>query len=315
MLTNLIFCLNAVIPIFMMMILGMIFMKTKLFNDEFVSKLNAFVFKVALPVLVFNDLRQEDFHQIWDTGYVLFCFGATALSIAISALISLVIKNTGQRGEFIQISYRSSAAIMGIALVYNLYGKAGMTPLMIIGSVPLYNIMAVVVLSVFNPEHEPVDSALLKKTFMNVLKNPIIWGVFAGLAWSLIYVEMPVICDTTLGYIGRLATPLGLMAMGASFDIGKARKSIGFAGLGAFMKLIGLGLIFVPAAAMLGYTGQKLVAILIMCCSPATVSCYIMAKNLGHDGTLTSSGVMLSTGFSAFTLTVWLFAVKCLGLM
>ena len=59
MLENLIFCLNATIPVFLLMILGMVFMKFKLFDENFVKKMNAFVFKIALPVLVFKDLYQE----------------------------------------------------------------------------------------------------------------------------------------------------------------------------------------------------------------------------------------------------------------
>lgn len=315
MINNLIFCLNAIVPIFLMMILGMIFMKTNIFTEDFVKKMNAFVFKIALPVLVFYDLCKEDFYNIWDTKFVLFCFFATLASIGLVSLLSHIIKDRGEQGEFIQVAYRSSAAILGVALVQNLYGSAGMTPLMIIGSVPLYNIFAVVVLSLYSQEKKPLDKELVRKTAINVLKNPIIWGVFAGLAWSVLKVPMPQFLDTTTNYIARVATPLGLMAMGATFDINKARQSIGFAGLGAFMKLIGLGLIFVPVAIAMGFTGTKLAAILIMCCSPTTVSCFVMAKNLGHDGTLTTSTVMLTTLFSAFTLTVWLFALKTMGFL
>lgn len=49
--------------------------------------------------------------------------------------------------------------------------------------------------------------------------------------------------------------------------------------------------------------------------SATTVSCYVMAKNMGHEGTLTSSAVMLTTLFSAFTITGWLFLLKSLGLL
>ncbi|MCI7327430.1 MAG: hypothetical protein MR537_07340, partial [Clostridiales bacterium] len=111
------------------------------------------------------------------------------------------------------------------------------------------------------------------------------------------------------------ATPLGIMAMGASFNLKKALSGIRTAGLGAFIKLIGLGLIFVPLAVTLGFRQDRLVAILIMCCSCSTVSCYVMAREMGHEGTLTSSTVMLTTFFSAFTLTGWLFVLKTLGLL
>lgn len=315
MINNLLFCLDAVIPIFLMMVLGGIFMKMKIFDEGFVSKMNSFVFKVALPVLIFHDMSEGDFHDIWDGKFVLFCFFATLASIGLVWVLSGFIKSQGQRGEFIQASYRSSASIMGIALVVNLYGSAGMTPLMILGAVPLYNIFAVIVLSFFRDDHGPVDKALIIKTTKNVLKNPIIWGVFLGLAWSVIDVKMPVILDTSLSYVGRLATPMGLMALGATFDIKKARESIGLAGISTFIKLVGLGLIFVPIAMHLGYLDDKLVAVLIMCVSPTTISCYVMAKSMDHDAVLTSSVVMLTTAFSAFTLTFWLFALKSVGVI
>lgn len=292
------------------MILGMVFMKFKLFDENFVKKMNAFVFKIALPVLVFKDLYQEDFYQVWDTKYVLYCFLTTAGSIVIVTAVSYFLKDKSVQGEFIQVAYRSSAAILGITLVENIYGNAGMTPLMIIGSVPLYNILAVIVLAVFKPEREPLDKKLFLKTGKGIITNPIILGILAGLIWSLIQIPVPSIIDKTVENVARIATPLGLMAMGASFDIKKALSSIKTAGLSTFIKLAGLVCLFVPVAVALGFREDKLVAALIMCGSPSTVSCYVMAKNMGHDGTLTSSTVMLTTFFSAFTLTLWLFILK-----
>ncbi|WP_347560993.1 MULTISPECIES: AEC family transporter [Anaerotruncus] len=315
MLANLLFCLNATIPLFLLLVLGMVFTKFKIFDEVFVAKLNSFVFQIALPVLVFYDLCREDFYSLWDGRFVLFCFIATALSIALTAAIAFLLPDKSTRGEFIQAAYRSSAAILGIALIQNLYGSSGMAPLMIIGSVPLYNIMAVVVLSFFQPAHGTLDKKRLASAGIGILKNPILWGVLLGLFWALLNLPMPQILDRTLENIGRLATPLGLLSMGAAFDIKKALKSAKSAGLAAFIKLIGLGLIFVPIAVFMGFTGNKLVSILIMCCSSTTVSSYIMAKNMDHEGTLTSSTIMLTTFFLAFTLTGWLFVLKTLGLL
>ncbi len=60
----------------------------------------------------------------------------------------------------------------------------------------------------------------------------------------------------------------------------------------------------------LGFRTDKLVAILIMLGSATTVSSFVMAKNMGHEGTLSSSVVMLTTMFSAFTVTGWLYIFK-----
>ena len=92
--------------------------------------------------MLFADLAKVDFKSAWNGKFVLFCFTATLLSIILVALFSLLWKDKTIQGEFIQASYRSSAAILGIAFIQNIYGNTGMAPLMIIGSVPLYNIMA-----------------------------------------------------------------------------------------------------------------------------------------------------------------------------
>ena len=147
---NLVFSLNAAAPVFLLMVLGLFFRKIGWIDEEFAEKMNKFVFRIPLPVLVFNDLASVDFEQAWNTRFVLFCFLVTILSITASAAISLLLRSRALRGEFIQASYRSSAALLGIAFIQNIYGTAGMAPMMIIGSVPLYNIMAVVVLSIFN---------------------------------------------------------------------------------------------------------------------------------------------------------------------
>ena len=65
---DLIFCLNVTIPVFLTMILGMIFRYLHIFTDEFVKRMNAFVFSCALPVLLFNDLSRVDFFSVWDTA-------------------------------------------------------------------------------------------------------------------------------------------------------------------------------------------------------------------------------------------------------
>jgi predicted permease len=297
------------------MILGMFFMKVGIFNDDFVAKMNSFVFRIALPVLIFYDLCKEDFFKVWDLKYVLYCFFVTAASIVLVMGISYLLKDKNTQGEFIQVAYRSSAAILGVTLVENIYGNAGMTPLMILGTVPLYNIMAVVVLSFYKPKRAPMDKKLLLKTGKGILTNPIILGIVAGLLWSLLQIPMPKVLDTTVSSVARLATPLGVMAMGATFDIKKALSSLRTAGLGAFIKLFGLCCIFLPIGIALGFRQDKLVAALIMCGSPTTVSCYVMAREMGHEGTLTSSTVMLTTFLSAFSLTMWLFIFKSMGML
>ncbi|MDD2958722.1 MAG: AEC family transporter [Lachnospiraceae bacterium] len=313
---SLVFSLNATVPVFLMMILGMLFHKAGFIDLDFAEKLNKFVFVVPLPVLLFGDLATVDFTQMWDTRFVLFCFGATAVSITGAAFLSRFLKDRSIRGEFIQVSYRSSAALLGIALIQNIYGSAGMAPLMIIASVPLYNVMAVVVLSFFQPGCSGrMDGTMWKKTLKGIATNPIILGIVSGLLWSMLKLPMPRILEKTVSNIGSMATPLGLMAMGAAFDFKKAFGKLRPALAASFIKLIGFCTVFLPLAAALGFRQEKLVAILIMLGSATTVSCFVMAKNMGHEGVLSSSVIMLTTLLSAFTITGWLYVLRVLQLI
>ena len=276
---------------------------------------NPFLFKVALPVLLFEDLSNSDFLKVWDTRFVMFCFVSTLGGILLTVLLSMALKDRRLRGEFIQASYRSSAALLGIAFIKNIYGDVGMAPLMIIGSVPLYNVMAVVILSFTNPEGAVLDRRMLGKTAAGILKNPIILGILTGMAWSLLGLKQPQIMEKTVSSLAGVATPLGLMAMGASFDFRQASQRVGAAAGASAIKLVLLCAVFLPAAVYLGFREQQLVAILVMLGSAATVSCFVMARNMGHEGVLSSSVVAITTCGSAFTLTLWLDLIRTLGLI
>ena len=95
--SNLMFCLNATMPIFLTMMLGYAFRKWHIMDGSFVDKMNSFVFKVALPVLVFQDLATVDFFEAWDWKFVVFCFLATLISItAVTLLYFQKIEPSGQ---------------------------------------------------------------------------------------------------------------------------------------------------------------------------------------------------------------------------
>ena len=202
---NFLFSINATLPIFLLMILGYIFKLLGLLKAEFVSGLNKFVFKIALPVLLFNDLYKQDFESAWDGRFVLFCLITTVISITLITGISfLVIHDNGRRGEFIQGSYRSSAALLGLAFIQNIYGNgsSSMGAMMILGSVPIYNIFAVTVLTLTaqdndtSSETSSFNRELVLKTLKGIVTNPIILGIFIGLLWSVIKIPMPVICSS-----------------------------------------------------------------------------------------------------------------------
>ena len=296
----------------MMMVFGWFVRKVNLLDDHSTAQINKFVFRTLLPALLFMDLSTAAFVQVWDSKLVVFCMTVTLMSVAIAFLYSIFHKDKSERGEIIQASYRSSAAILGIAFVKNIYGEATMAGLMIVGTVPIYNIIAVITLSLTSPDKSNIKSGkqLFVTTMKGIITNPIILGIVAGIIWSLLKIPQPVILSKSVSYLANMATPLSLIALGASFKMedikGKVLLTLGI----VFIKLILFCALFLPVAVKLGFRDEKLIAILVMLGSATTGSCFVMSKNFGHKGSITAFSVMLTTLCSAFTLTMWLFILK-----
>lgn len=312
--SNLIYSINATLPIFLLIILGKVLKTTKIINDEFTKTADRYVFRIALPALLFSDLTENNVGSAFDGKYLLFCFSVTIFSIAVLwGLTEKFMKNEEQKGAFIQGSYRSSAAILGLAFINNMYDSVGMAPLMIIGCVPLYNIFAVIILTLKGDNGGKKPN--MKETFINVMKNPILLSILIALPFALLNLHFPSFVNKAIGSVANTATPLALISIGASFEGKKALKKMKPTLLASFIKLILLAGLFLPLAVFFGYRNQELMALLVMLGSPTTVSSYIMAKNTGNDGILTSSIIVLTTLLSSLTLTLWIFVLKSFGVL
>lgn len=310
-----IYSLNATIPIFAVILVGYFLKRIGMLTDEFVSVANKFGFRVSLPCMLFLDLWRTDIRNSFDGAYIGLCAGITVISIlAIWAGARLFLKDRGQVGAFVQAAYRSSAAILGIAFIQNIYGDSGMGPLMIIGAVPLYNIFAVIILSVESrDEMIRTRKGKVKNTLLNIIKNPIIIGIVLGMLASLIQLKLPHMLEKSIDNIGSMASPLALIAIGAGFKERQALTKLKPTIAAALIKLIGLEAVFLPVAIWLGFRDQKLLALIIMLGSPTTPTAYIMAKNMDGDEVLSSGAIVLTTLLSSITLTFWIFLMRYMG--
>ena len=307
------FALNATMPVFLVMVLGYFLRRIGMLNQAFCDVGDKFVFQVALPVLLFCDIMEMDLAADFDWTFVLFCaIATTVMFFGVWGAARLFLKDKSLVGAFSQAAARSSAAILGVAFVENMYGNSGMVPMMIVAAVPLFNIYSVIILT-FSAAGEQGREGAVKRACINVCKNPIIIGILLGLIASLIQLELPAILDKTLSNVSALATPLALLIVGANFQGKKALAKARPTAWATAIKLVILPAVFLPIAIALGIRESALVAVLIMTGSPTTVSCYIMAKNMGNDEVLTASIVVSATLLSSVTLTFWIFLLQFLG--
>lgn len=317
-----IFALNATLPVFLIILLGWALRQGKLFTGAFTAVANQYVFKVALPVSLFMSIAKMDIYTDFDPLFCAFCFGVTSVMfLGVWGITWLTMKDRTMVGAFSQASVRSSAAILGVALATNIYGNAGMVPMMILAAVPFFNIYAVLILT-FSPHAQGTENAptasggnMVRKALKGIVTNPIIIGILLGVPFALLRIELPVFLASALNTVGGTASPIGLMVVGAEFSGMEALKKWKPAALATAVKLFLLPAIFLPIAALLGFHGSEMVAILILVGSPTTVACYVMAKSMHADTVLTSNVVVLATLLSSVSITLWIFLLRVAALL
>ena len=222
-----VFALDTTMPVFLVILLGWFLRRVGVLNEAFCKPADQYVFKCALPVSLFLSIAKMDVYSDFDPMFCLFCFTVTAIVfLGVWALTSRLMKDKALVGEFSQAAVRSSAAILGVALNTNIYGNAGMVPMMVLSAVPFFNVYAVLILQ-FSPHTdengrlippERNGAAAVRRALVNVVKNPIILGILLGVPFSLLRVKLPGILASTLSTIGGTATPVALLAVGASFS-------------------------------------------------------------------------------------------------
>ncbi len=116
------FSLNATLPVFLVMVIGWALGQKGFLPKQFCTVADKLVFKVTLPVMLFCDMATLDLAHSFDAKFVLFCFAVTAIAIVVIwVLARRLLKDKTLVGEFVQASYRSSAAILDGIILGTLY--------------------------------------------------------------------------------------------------------------------------------------------------------------------------------------------------
>ncbi len=315
-----IFSLNCTMPVFLMMVLGYVLFHRKMLTQSFVDVCDTFVFNISLPIMLFRDMAIMDLQEDLDPWFILYCAVASVIGILVAWLLArLFLKDKSIIAEWVQGSYRGSIAVLGGAFLLNIYpqdGAAHVVGQALISSVIIFNVMAVLILALERPDNNKKDLAVqLKKAAKSILTNPLILSILLGALSALLDFTYPVIIDKTMSNIAGLTSPLALLAVGAEFKWGNMKQNL-YPLLGACTyKLLIQPAMLLPVAVMLGWRNEWLVTLMIMMGAPTTPSSFIMARNMGHDGSMTANIIAGTTLFSAASVTLWLFLGRTLGVI
>lgn len=305
---------NIVCPIFLLMALGYFMKQTNLLHSAAVKNMNAVVFKIFLPAMIFKNVYDSDLSAVFNPKLIIFSVISVLICIAVLFItVPLFEKDNRKRGVLIQAMFRANFVIFGVPVSEALCGSevSGSAAVLIAIIIPIFNFMAVITLEVFKGSKPD-----FKKIAKGIATNPLIIASLLGILALFTGIKLPVSIESTVANVSKIATPLALIMLGASINFKTIGENLTRIICGVCTKLIVIPLIFMSIAIfVLDFRGADIAILLALFASPPAVSSFTMAQQMGGDDELAGQLVMFGSTFSIITMFIWIYVIMHLGLL
>ncbi len=311
------FALEAVSPLILMVAIGYLLKRIGWMKADLAKAVNRVVFRVFLPATLFLNVYKIENIGAMQLDYILYALIVVLALFLLSVPVAVAVcGDRTRRGPLMQVSFRSNYALVGIPLAASLFGEEGMivATLLSAAAIPLFNVLAVISLSIFRDDGEGHVS--VKKILLGIAKNPLILSIGAGLV-ALGVRAILVRCGvsfrlshvtpvyTVLNQLSAVSTPLALLVLGAQFEfsaIKALRREIivGTLARTVVAPLLGVGIAYLFFRGR--FTRAHFAAFVALFATPVAVSSLPMAQEMGNDAALAGQYVVWTTILSAFTI-------------
>ena len=242
-------------------------------------------FKIMLPVLLVQAIVGSDLSIQRSGFYVL----AITIALSVSGLLTLSLKwllgttvGNAQVSTMFQATTRWNGLIT-LTIANQVFPDNG---LLIVGIamaflIPFINVGNIVAMSVLNASRFSFVPIL-----KNVATNPLIIGCAVGIALNLLNIQMPVFMEQTLDMISRGTLAVGLLCVGAGFQMRRLLE-LNWQVLWS----IGVKFMVAPAiayglAAGFGLDATQTLCAMLVVATPTATNGYIIARQMGGDAEL-----------------------------
>ena len=310
MLNHMLTAVNAVLPSFLIIALGLFVRKRGMLEDKSLGKFNTVAFRVFLPFQMFKNIYDSPLGESFDLKLVLFIFFGLIAAGGLALLTAVLTEpRRDRRGGLAHGNY----VLLGMPLIESLFGDAGtgLASLMIAVNIPIYNVLSVIFLELYAG-----GKLNVRKMLKDIVTNPLIDATFIGLVAKAVH--LPVYAFPAFGSalksLAAVATPLCLFILGGSFAPAGIKGYAKSLWLTVAFKLVVIPGLALAAAAAIGIRGIGLGVVMMSFGAPTAVNSYTMARELGGDGELAASIVVIDTALSCLTLFGWIVLLRTLGL-
>lgn len=304
-------CLEAILPVFIAMLIGYAARRGGLMTERDVRRFNAVNFRSFMPIMLFESIYSSDLETAVDPALIAFSVVAALLMLALSiGAVLLLEKDNAKRGVMIQGLYRSNFVLVGIPIADALMqgGDISVVSVQLAVVIPIFNIAAVLILEGFGGKKPSLGHMLI-----DVAKNPLIISSVLGVAFLALDIRLPSVLNTVVEDMANVAGPLALFTLGAFFrfdSFGRYKKELAIVVGG---RLVVIPAIFLTAGYLLGFRGAGFAGIMALFASCSAIASYIMASEMGGDAELAGNIVICTSFLCSFTMYLWAVLFMSLG--
>lgn len=232
--------LGAILPFFAIVVIGWLAARRGLFDEAGLGGLNAFIFNIALPPLLFRVMsRAPAAEGAW--SYIALYGAATLLVYLLAELTARAVFGLrGQAGAlFAHLASNGNVGFLGLPLAAAALGAEAALPTVLALT---FDIIVIMSLTTLRLELGRADGAGASRALLRVLLNPILLSVFAGALWGALGEQRlglalaePIarLFDT----LGQAAAPAALFATGATLAHKTGDRRVGEIGALTLLKL------------------------------------------------------------------------------
>jgi len=301
---------DAIIPIFLLIGLG-IFLKSKAgFSDEFWRSVERLTFTGLFPSLLFVKISAADID--WSTSFPI--AAAIVISIVLTAAATVPFRrllgfSPEQFVAVFQGAFRSNAYV-GIAITLSVFGDSATGAM----AVTLLSVgVTINFLGVWGHLHWLGDeerSRGWRDIAIGSLKNPLIQACFVGALFNAAGWGLPPVIGPTLDLLSNAALPMGLMAVGSGLKLSSIKAASAPAAVSCGLKLLLLPLVTFGLGMLFGLEGYALIVPIIFAGLPTSSTSYVVSRQMGSDAELMAAIVTASHLTAIFTLPVLLSLIR-----
>jgi malonate transporter len=297
---------GALVPVFLLIVTGFLLRRWLIEEDAHWVGMERLLYYVMFPALLVESLSRADLSKV-----PVLAVGGTLLATVLLmaalclALRPLLVRHVGADGPSFTSLFQGSTrwqAFVALAVALNLWGDLGLAlaSVAMVAMIPVLNAMSVWALARYAAPTTPDWRA----TILTVVRNPLIWACFVGLALNPVSDWIPQPAHAFADALGRSSLALGLLIVGAGLRIGELFRPNALAAATCLLKLAVMPVIAIVIGHACGLSGTNLQV--VACCAsvPTSSNSYVLARQLGGNAPLMAQILTLQTALAAVTMPI-----------